>query len=124
MKKMIILVIAGALGTGARYVLGGWVHNLLGSEFPFGTLIVNALGCLSIGFLGTLIDERLLFSPQVRLFLIIGFLGAFTTYSSFAYETWMMTKDGEFVYALVNIFGTLAVCFVCLFVGVLLARLL
>ena len=121
---MIILVIAGALGTGARYILGGWVHTIFGSQFPFGTLIVNALGCLSIGFLGTLIDERLLFSPNVRLFLIIGFLGAFTTYSSFAYETWMMTKDGEFVYALVNIFGMLIVCFVSLFVGVLLARLL
>jgi len=122
MSRFFILALAGAAGTIARYTLGGWVHQILGSQFPFGTFIVNASGCLAIGFLGTLADERSLFSPDLRLIMILGFLGAFTTCSSFAYETWAMLKDGEFLFASLNVFGNLVTWFVSLFLGVLLAR--
>ncbi|MBI2342904.1 MAG: fluoride efflux transporter CrcB [Deltaproteobacteria bacterium] len=123
MWTLCILAIAGAAGTLARYTLGGWAHQWLGSQFPYGTLVVNLAGCLTIGFLGTLSDERSLFSSEVRIALFIGFLGALTTYSSVAYETWAMLKDGEVLVALLNVFGGFAACFAGLFLGVLLARL-
>lgn len=122
MSKFFILAFSGAAGTIIRYALGGWVQQICGSQFPFSTFIVNASGCLAIGFLGTLADEKSFFSPDLRIALIIGFLGAFTTYSSFAYETWTMFKDGEFLFAALNTFGTFVICFVCLFFGMLLAR--
>ncbi|OGQ07392.1 MAG: hypothetical protein A3G32_05345 [Deltaproteobacteria bacterium RIFCSPLOWO2_12_FULL_40_28] len=124
MLRFVILALMGAAGTIARYILGGWAHQIFGSQFPFGTFIVNASGCLAIGFLGTLADERSFFSSELRLAVMLGFLGAFTTYSSFAYETWAMFRDGEFLFATLNIFGSFVICFVGLFLGVLLARLI
>lgn len=124
MLKLFILGVAGALGTIGRYLLGGWVYRWLGTEFPYGTLLVNVSGCLAIGFLGTLADERFLFGPQLRLVFLLGFLGAFTTFSSFSYETWNLFKDGELLQAGFNVFGTFAGCFVGLILGVFLARLL
>lgn len=122
MSRFFILALAGAAGTITRYALGGFAHQVFGSQFPFGTLIVNASGCLAVGFLGTLADERSLFSPDLRLAMILGFLGAFTTCSSFAYETWAMLKDGEFLFVLLNVFGNLVIWFASLLLGVLLAR--
>ncbi len=121
--NLFILACAGALGTVARYVLGGWVNQSSHSSFPFGTFVVNAAGCLAIGFLGTLADEKQILSPDVRAILFLGFLGAFTTFSSFAYETWVLMKDGNWVFAGLNILGSLLVCFVVLYVGVVVARL-
>jgi len=124
MLRLFILGIAGAAGTISRYLLGGWIHQLLGAGFPYGTLIVNIGGCLAVGFLGTLAEERLLFSPQIRTALLIGFLGAFTTFSSFAYETWSLFKDGEMMMSGLNILGSVITCFVGLLIGVFLARLI
>ena len=124
MLKLFILGIAGAAGTISRYLLGGWTHQLFGAEFPYGTLVVNISGCLAIGFLGTLAEERFLISPQIRTALLIGFLGAFTTFSSFAYETWSMFKDGEMMMAGLNVLASVITCFVGLLIGVFLARLL
>ena len=124
MLKLFILGIAGAAGTISRYLLGGWTHQLFGAEFPYGTLVVNISGCLAIGFLGTLTEERFLISPQIRTALLIGFLGAFTTFSSFAYETWSMFKDGEMMMAGLNVLASVITCFVGLLIGVFLARLI
>src|SRR3989338_8924310 len=123
MLKLFILGIAGAAGTISRYLLGGWTHQLFGAEFPYGTLVVNISGCLAIGFLGTLAEERFLISPQIRTALLIGFLGAFTTFSSFAYETWSMFKNGEVMMAGLNVLASVITCFVGLLIGVFLARL-
>ena len=122
--KYLILGIAGAAGTIGRYLLGGWVHRFFDSSFPYGTLLVNFSGCLVIGFLGTLADERSLLTPTLRLALILGFLGAFTTFSSFAYETWAMFKEGETLFASLNVFCSFVFCFVGLLIGVFGARLL
>jgi CrcB protein len=124
MLKIFALAIAGAAGTVSRYLLGGWVHQLFGAAFPYGTLAVNVSGCLAVGFLGTLAEERLLFSPQIRTALLIGFLGAFTTFSSFAYETWTLFKDGEAMMASLNILASMVTCFAGLLMGVLFARLI
>lgn len=124
MTKWFGLGLAGACGTLARYVLGGWIHQLLGANFPFGTFVVNVTGCLAVGFLGTLADEKFLLNSQLRLLLMLGFLGAFTTFSSFAYETWTMLQDGELWFATLNIFGSVLACFLGLVIGVFTARLL
>lgn len=124
MVRLFILGFAGALGTISRYLLGGWIYTWLGSEFPYGTLIVNVSGSLAIGFLGTLADERFLLGSQVRLTILLGFLGAFTTFSSFTYETWNLLKDGEIFLAGCNLFGSLLACFIGLAVGIFAARLL
>jgi len=124
MLRLFILGIAGAAGTISRYLLGGWMHQLFGAEFPYGTLIVNISGCLAVGFLGTLAEERLLFAPQIRTVLLIGFLGAFTTFSSFAYETWALFKNGEMLLAGINVIASVVICLVGLLIGVFLARLI
>jgi len=124
MLRFSILAFAGAAGTLTRYALGSWIQQLCGSRFPLGTFVVNALGCLIIGFIGTLADERAFFSQELRVALIIGFLGAFTTYSSFAYETGKLFTNGNILFAMGNVFGTLVICFISLFLGALLARLI
>lgn len=122
--RILVLGVAGAAGTISRYLLGGWIHQLFGAGFPYGTLIVNISGCFAVGFLGTLAEERFLISPQVRTALLIGFLGAFTTFSSFAYETWALFKDGEMMIAGLNVLASVVTCFAGLLIGVFLARLI
>lgn len=114
----ILLVGVGSFFGGVfRYGLSIWVHRLLDNPwFPYGTLAVNALGCLLIGFLSGLAEARAAFTPEVRLFLFVGVLGGFTTFSSFALETFSLARDTQSLAALVNIglqlvFGLLAVWF-------------
>lgn len=124
MSRIFILGIAGALGTISRYLLGGAVYNIFGSGFPYGTLFVNMSGCLAIGFLGTLADEKFLFTPALRSALFLGFLGAFTTFSSFAYETWNLFREGQYWFAGLNVVGSFILCFLGLLIGVFAARFL
>ena len=114
----ILLVGVGSFFGGVfRYGLSIWVHRLLDNPwFPYGTLAVNALGCLVIGFLSGLAEARAAFTPEARLFLFVGVLGGFTTFSSFALETFSLARDTQSLAALVNIglqlvFGLLAVWF-------------
>jgi len=87
-----------------RYGLSGLVQrNVPLSAFPYGTLAVNMLGCLLIGVGVGLVDARQLFGPDIRLFMLIGVLGGFTTYSTFGYETFALLRDGDFLRALANV---------------------
>ncbi len=124
MLRFLILGLSGALGTICRYWLSGWVHQLFGTDLPYGTFLVNVTGCLLIGFLGTLANEKLVLSSETRLALFIGFLGAFTTFSSFSFETWNLFKEGQILEAGMTAISTLVVCFLVLILGVFLARLL
>lgn len=86
--ELVFIGTGGALGAILRWVVGGWVQRLSGNHiFPFGTLAVNVVGCLAIGVLGGLSESRQSVSDGARLFLIVGLLGGFTTYSTFGYET-------------------------------------
>ena len=85
--KWFSLALGGVAGTFARYVLGGVIYQLFGTSFPYGTLAVNLLGCLIIGFLAALAEEKFLLGPNARLLLMVGFCGAFTTFSTFIFET-------------------------------------
>ena len=104
MKAILLVGSGGFLGSVSRYLVGGWVHRLLGaSVFPVGTLTVNVAGCLAIGFFAGLAEARQVLTPEGRLFLLLGFLGGFTTFSTFGYETFSLARGGEGVRALANV---------------------
>jgi len=102
MLKLLIIGLGGFLGALARYGLAGLVHRHASGAFPTGTLVVNLSGCVVIGGLMFLVEERQLFAPQTRLFMLIGFLGSFTTLSTVGYETFELLRAGDFAMAAVN----------------------
>ena len=87
LPKILYLAVAGAAGTLARYWLGGLVQRNITTDFPFGTAAVNIIGCLVFGLLWAFMESRLSISGQMRMVIFVGFFGAFTTFSSFAFET-------------------------------------
>lgn len=94
MRQIILVGLGGFAGSILRYLVSGWVQRLVDTPFfPYGTLSVNVLGCLAIGLLGGWADNAGLFSPSARLFLLVGVLGGFTTFSTFGYETMAMLRD-------------------------------
>ena len=100
----LLVGVGGFLGALARFGLSGLVHRQLPlTTFPFGTLAVNLVGCLLIGVILGLVESRQLFGPEFRTFALIGVLGAFTTFSTFGYETFAMVRDGEHLRALLNV---------------------
>lgn len=103
MKQLAVLIVGGTAGTLARYWLSGAVYQWAGTGFPYGTLIVNLAGCWLIGLFTGLAEDKFLFSPEMRLMLMVGFCGAFTTFSTFIYESDALIRDGETLRALMNI---------------------
>lgn len=102
--NILLVGIGGALGSISRYLLGTWIQALSRSiDFPYGTLIVNLLGCFLIGLLSQLAEARGAFTPETRAFLFIGILGGFTTFSSFGNDTINLMRDGAAFNALANI---------------------
>jgi len=101
--RLLIIGCGGFCGAVGRYLLSGYIQARSGSiVFPFGTMGVNLVGCLLIGALATLVEVRSLFGPELRSFLLIGLLGAFTTFSTFANETLALLREGRFDLALAN----------------------
>jgi CrcB protein len=122
--KLLSLALAGALGTVSRYLLQGLVHRLAGSSFPWGTFAVNACGCFLTGLLWTLFEHRWPASGQVRTLVLVGFMGAFTTFSSFILETSELMRAAEWLHAAGNLLGQNSLGFVALVAGLALGRLL
>ena len=97
--KIFLIALFGAIGTLARYGLQGLVQLRMGSVFPYGTLLVNLTGCFLVGLIGQLTMNRMLVSADVRIAIAVGFLGGYTTFSSFGWETAKMLEDGEWLRA-------------------------
>jgi CrcB protein len=120
--KLVLLVLAGGAGTLARYGTAGFVQKIYGTSFPWGTLAVNLAGCFLAGLLWVLFENRWPVSGETRTIVLVGFMGAFTTFSAFILETGELARSAEWIrvfanLAAQNVFGLLA-----LFVGMALAR--
>lgn len=124
MTRWFHLIAGGIAGTLSRYFLAGIVYQIFGTAFPYGTLVVNLIGCLVIGFLAALSEEKFLLSPNARLLLMVGFCGAFTTFSTFMLETVNLMKDGENLRAFMNIAASLIFGFIAFRIGVFFAEIL
>jgi len=112
MDRFLWICLGGAAGTGARYLVGLWATQRLGTAFPWGTLIVNILGCFLLAFIMRLAMEVASFPPNLRFALTTGFMGGLTTYSTFNLETTGFFQEGGWRTALFNIGVTLVACFV------------
>jgi CrcB protein len=122
MERFLWICLAGAAGTGTRYLVQLWAGNRFGAGFPYGTLIVNAVGCFLIALLLELALRGVRFPGDVRVALTTGFMGGLTTYSTFNYETMRLVQDGSSKLAWANLGATLLGCWVAGALGLLLAR--
>lgn len=118
------IALGGALGALGRYFLSTWIYSKGDYIFPWGTFAVNILGCFILGMVYVWGTEKLVISPNIRAFLAVGFLGAFTTFSTFSLETLNVIKDGEFKIALINIIGSLVLGLFAVWCGTIVAELL
>ncbi len=121
MGKYIIVVAGGGLGSLVRYILGTAIMSRVGGKFPLGTLIINVTGSFAIGALMTLFTEQLAPHPYWRLALVIGFLGGYTTFSSFEYESLQAFREGSPFPALVNMIGSVVLGLAAVWAGAALA---
>ncbi len=124
MQNILIIGAGGFFGAIARYLVGLWISQKWGRSFPFGTFVVNVSGSFLIGFLMSLFAERLMLNPQWRMFFIIGFLGAYTTFSTFEYETGALVRDGEWLVASMNVVLSVVAGFAALKLGEAASRIL
>lgn len=120
--KLFAIAAAGALGALFRYGLSNGVYRLMGRDFPYGTLVVNVLGSLLIGYFFVLFLERAMAGEVWRLAVLVGLLGSFTTFSTFSLETLNLFNDGLYLKAAVNIASSLLLCLAGTWFGMALGR--
>ena len=118
------VAIAGALGALARYGLGGFITSRIPSTFPWETFVINVSGSLIIGVLFVIFTEKLMPHPALRASLMVGFVGAYTTFSTFSLETIRLVQDGSIALAAANIFGSVGAGLVAVWLGIVLARVM
>ena len=123
MLKYLLIGTGGFLGSVLRYWTSVNAYKIFGEEFPYGTFVVNTLGCLLIGFIAEISENRFLVSPEIRIFLMIGFLGGYTTFSAFGYETFVLLQDKDYLTAFLNILLSVVICLASVWIGTLIAKL-
>jgi len=124
LTNIALLSVAGALGTLCRYGLSGAVYAVAGRDFPWGTWAVNLLGCLLFGLVWVLAEERGALSAQARTLVLVGFMGAFTTFSTLVFESAEMVRDGQWLAMGLNLAGQNALGFAAFYLGVAAGRTL
>ena len=122
MRQLLAIAAGGGVGALLRYWVSTGAHAVLGRGFPYGTLTVNVLGSLLMGFLYVWLLDRVITGPVVRAFLLIGLLGGFTTFSTFSIESLNLIEAGHILKALVNVLLSVTVCITAAGLGVLIAR--
>ncbi len=122
-QRIILLCIAGAAGTLCRYGLAGLTHRITGASFPWGTLAVNVTGCFAAGLLWTVFEHRWTVSPETRIVVMIGFMGAFTTFSTYTLDSGELIRTAQYFSAAANLFLQNGLGLIALFGGIALGRL-
>jgi len=122
MRRLLLVALCGGLGSGARYLLGGWIDRAIGSAFPYGTIAINAIGSFLIAVIMYLSLRANLIGPDLRLALATGVMGGFTTYSSFNYETLALLQRGAWLEGALNVAATVLLCLLAGGLGLALAR--
>ena len=123
-RNGIIVGIGGFVGAVVRYAIAVWIGQAWGRAFPLGTFVINVSGSFLIGLLMTLFTERYSFDPAWRLLFVVGFLGAYTTFSTFEYETGKLINDSEWLFAAMNVVLSVTAGFVALKFGEVLAKII
>lgn len=125
MHYVLLAGIGGFIGSSLRYLINTWVYNLFDyPTFPYGTMFVNITGCLIIGFLSGVAESREIFTPELRIFVFIGILGGYTTFSSFGYDTFGLWREGQMFLGLVNVGVQVVVGLSCVWLGNVVSRIL
>lgn len=122
--QIIYIALFGAAGCLSRYFLSGWVYQIMGRAFPYGTLVVNVVGAFIIGLVMEFSIRSAAIPATMRVALTIGFLGGLTTFSTFSYETFRLLEEGAFGIAFVNVLISVLVCLACTWLGIMTARAL
>lgn len=122
--ELVLVAIGGSIGATGRYLVSIWAADRFGAWFPFGTLLVNIVGCFIIGAFMAAATERFVANPHWRLFVTVGFAGGLTTFSSFSYETFKLLGDGDFVLALANVLLNMILALLSTWSGMVLIRLI
>jgi len=119
---VLIISIGAIFGANARYLISRWAAKLMGPVFPYGTLVINVTGSVIVGFFMIWASERVLLDPRWRLLVVVGFCGAFTTFSSYAYETMAYFEQGQWALMLANFATNNLLCLAGALAGMALAR--
>jgi CrcB protein len=123
LREFLFLALAGALGTLGRYGLSGLAQRIAGNYFPFGTLAVNIIGSILVGFIMQIGLNTDVIPRSLRVVITVGFLGAFTTFSTFAYETTKYLEDGAWLSGLLNISANVVIGIIAILIGMLVGRM-
>ncbi len=120
--EYLVIGLGGFLGANVRYFVAGWAAQRFGTIFPYGTFIINLSGSFLLGLFMAFLQEQTFIHPNYRLFFSIGFLGAYTTFSTFTYESLRLLQDGSIFLGLVNLLGSVAIGLLGVFIGFILGR--
>ncbi len=124
MLKLLAVAVGGSIGATTRYVVSTWAAERFGTGFPYGTLIVNVVGCFIIGIFMVATTEKFIINPYWRLIVTVGFVGGLTTFSSFSYETFQLMEDSSLTLVMYNVLSNLVFGFVATWLGMATMRLL
>jgi fluoride exporter len=122
LTQALAIAAGGAIGALLRFWAANGVYQLLGRAFPYGTLVVNVSGCLLMGFLFVLLNERVAAPPELRAALLIGLLGAYTTFSSFSIETYHLIEQAAYLKAGANVLLSMLLCLLATWLGLVIGR--
>jgi CrcB protein len=122
LQTVLLISIGAIIGANLRYFVAQYVAKLIPSTFPLGTLVINITASFILGFFLIWTSERVLADPRWRLFIAVGFCATYSTYSSFAFETFALFEKGQMALAALNILGTNVVCLIAVMLGAMLAR--
>jgi CrcB protein len=122
--EYLVIGVGGFLGANARYLITIWAAQRFGTIFPYGTFLINVSGSFLLGLFLAFLQERTFFHPYYRLFFATGFLGAYTTFSTFTYESLRLLQDGSVLFALINVLGSTIIGLVGVFLGFIIGRLI